>query len=262
MSRPRPRTSLTRDDPSAMERSFARSRSPCSTALARSCSSWIVSMTATAAAHGTGPPPNVDAWSPVANAISAGATTPRWEAPRQTLGERDHVGDDPRGGCREPVPAPTHAALHLVGDQQTASLPRERAHAAQVVIAQGMNPSLPQDRLEQDRGRGVVDRRLHRGQIVAGDVDEPIEQRLERRALRGLSRGGQRGDRSSVERPLERDDPRASATEPPLANELDRGLVRLRPGVAEEHPGLGKGQRRREELRQPRPADGSSTGCS
>ena len=53
-----------------------------------------------------------------------------------------------------------------------------------------MNPSLPENRLEQDRGRGFVDHRLHRGQIVAGDVDEPIEERLERRALRRLTRGG------------------------------------------------------------------------
>ena len=78
----------------------------------------------------------------------------------------------------------------------------------------------------------LVDRGRERLGVVARHGDEAGHERRERLLLVGLGRGRQRAHRAPVEGALEHDD---LAAAPALAGQLDRGLVGLGAGVAQEH---------------------------
>ena len=116
----------------------------------------------------------------------------------------------------------------------TSSAPRaaviSRA-AAQVALGRHDHAGLAEDRLEHDR-RGVgVDGGVQRGDVAVGHVRHPGRQRLERRPLGLLAGERQRAHGAAVEGVLGGHDVRAAG--PP--GHLERGLVRLGAGVAEQH---------------------------
>ena len=93
-------------------------------------SSSIASTTAQAAAHATGLPPKVEAWSPGTNAPAASVGDEQRadrQPVREPLRERDRVGAD-AGRCQaKNVAGAADAGLHLVEDEQRAELVGERA---------------------------------------------------------------------------------------------------------------------------------------
>jgi hypothetical protein len=109
-----------------------------------------------------------------------------------------------------------------------------------------VDPAFTLDRLDEDRRGAVTDRILERGGIVPRHHHEARHERLERLLLLALRRGRQRAERASVEGVLEHDD---LALRPVAAGELDRALVGLGAGVAEEH--LAADRKRRQPLGQP-----------
>ena len=102
-----------------------------------------------------------------------------------------------------------------------------------------MTPPLPLHRLHQHRAGAVPDGVVEGGGIVVAAVPEASRQRLEALVVLRLRGGGHRGEGAAVEPVVEGHDLallRAVAEARMLARELDRGLVRLRAGIAEEDP--------------------------
>ena len=156
----------------------------------------------------------------------------------ERLGQGHDVGLDPGVLVGPQAAGPTHAGLDLVEDQQRARGITELAQPRQVVLVGHVDAALALDRLHQDGGGAIVDRPFHRAQVVVGDVLEPRHERLEAVLVLGLAGGGDGGERPAVERVVGGDDLVPIGGQPllgVLAGELERGLVRLGPGVREEH---------------------------
>ena len=100
----------------------------------------------------------------------------------------------------------------------------------EVVGGRHDDAGLPLHRLEDDRGDGVVDGGRERGHVVVRHEGDVARQGLERLAVGGLGREGQRAHGAAVEGALGGDEPGAAGP----AGELERGLVGLGAGVAEE----------------------------
>ena len=117
-SRPRPRTS--RERPGRRQaRDLVAEQIAHGDARSSRSSSSIVASTASAAAHGTGPPPKVDAWSPAANARSAGPRARRSGSPPPSAFASDddvghHAGDARRTSQspHRPIPAWTSSTAN------------------------------------------------------------------------------------------------------------------------------------------------------
>src|SRR5207253_2289266 len=115
----------------------------------------------------------------------------------------------------------------------------EFPESGQVALVGHVDASLALNRLDQDGRRPAVDRPLHRPEVVVGYVLEAGHERLEAVLVLLLARRAEGGERPAVERVARRDDLVAVAREPllrVLPRELERGLVGLRPRVAEEDP--------------------------
>ncbi len=183
---------------------------------------------ARAAAPIGSPPPSAFA------SVSTSASTPAW--------------------CiASPVAAAAHAGLHLVGDEQRAALVAEpRAPARRYASSSGRTPPSPMTGSSSTAPTSAVIAASSALEIAGRHEPEPVHERLEGRALRGCPVAASVAYRASVERPLERDDRRLPARETVLARELDRGLVGLGAGVAEEDPRVGHGHQRGEPIREPR----------
>ena len=165
------------------------------------------------------------------------------QAVRERLGERDELRPHAellereeacRSGRRRSAPRRTRAARRA----RRRARPRRRGTPAR---AGSRRPRRAPARAARARRR--------RHAAACSDVDvvrrreaRAGQQRLERRALRRLARDGERADRPAVEALLERDHARLAGR---LARVLQRGLVRLGAGVAEER------LRAAEAIRQP-----------
>ena len=212
-------------------------------------SSSMTSSTASAPAQGTGPPPNVEPWSPGPNARSSramaapigrpfasafasvntsGVTSTPWNA--------NHVPVRPTPVCTSSNSSRAPRSSH--SRRASAGTRRQRDHAA-----------FAEHGLEQHRGRRVVDRRRQRVGVAGRDVDEALGQRLERHVLLRMPGRGQRRERPAVERAVQRDDLHAALRGAPTARDLQRRLVRLRARVAQEH--AAEPGQRRQPVRQP-----------
>ena len=96
----------------------------------------------------------------------------RGDAARQRLGARQDVGRDARVLVGEPLARAAHAGLDLVEDQEHAAAIAELAQAREVVGRRDVDPALALDRLDQDRGRLVVEHLGDRVEVVVGHVRE------------------------------------------------------------------------------------------
>ena len=111
-----------------------------------------------------------------------------------------------------------------------------------------MTPPSPSTGSSRMRPTSSTGRRAQRGDVVRLREARARQERLERRALRRLAGHRERARRSPVEALLEREHARLAGR---LARVLDRRLVRLGAGVAEERLRAAepRGERLRERLR-------------
>src|SRR5262249_11152061 len=134
-------------------------------------------------------------------------------------------------------PGAPESRLHLVEAEQRAEVVRELGSRGDELLLERDHSTLAEHRLEEDQpyvlGRAFVQRLdvVRRGELNAG------QQWLEGSALRRLSRGGERAGRPAVEAAFQRDHAVLAGC---LARVLQRGLVRLGPGVAEERLGAAE----------------------
>ena len=155
------------------------------------------------------PPPR-----PLASVTTSGSTRRR----RELVGE-------PRAGAAD-------AGLHLVEPEQGAVVAGDPLGGGEVAGGRDDDAGLALDRLEHDRGDVSSSTAASSAADVAvrheGDV---ARQRLERLAVGGLGGERERAHGAAVEGALGGDQPGAAGA----AGELERGLVGLGAGVAEEH---------------------------
>ena len=230
MSRPSPRTSVTRGSAASPSRIFWPSTVTCS----RSPSDSIVPMTASAAAHATGLPPNVVPWLPGSSRSPAAPTpmqAPIGKPPPRPLATVTTSGVIPADAVGEPPPGPAHAGLHLVEPEQRTVRVGDGAGGGEVALGRHDDAGLALHRLEQDRRGLVGDRGRERLGVAVRHEGHVAGQRQERRPVRLLGRQRERAHGPAVEAALGRDD--VGAAGPP--GELERRLVGLGAGVGDEH---------------------------
>ena len=154
------------------------------------------------------------------------------ESAADALRDRDRVGRDAGVLEGEPLPRAAGAGLDLVDDQQRAVPLGELARRLEVALGQVDHARLALDRLDEQRGDAVVERRLERLDRRVDELDT-AGHRQERLLHVRLAGEGERAHRAAVERVGEREDARARARPRVEARELERGLVGLGAGVAE-----------------------------
>ncbi len=153
------------------------------------------------------------------------------QAVRERLGKRHELRPDAELLEREEAAGAAHARLHLVEREQRAELLGQRRSRREERRLERDHAALAEHRLEEDQPDVVGRGRVQRVDVVRARETCTGHERLERRALRGLAGHGERARRPAVEALLERDHARLAGR---LARVLDRGLVRLGAGVAEE----------------------------
>src|SRR5216684_1225885 len=230
--RPRPRTSLPPRPWMAL-----CSTSPISAAWPTSPSRSMTVSTASAAAHASGLPPNVEPWSPGSKTSAFGAArqAPMGTPPPRPLASVITSGVMPWCWCanQRPVrPSPVCTSSRM--SSKPCSSHHLRTPARYPGFA-GMTPISPitgSSITATARARGGFDG----VEVVVSDVDEPFRQGLEGIRVFGLPPGRDGSEGAAVERAERRDDRvRAVAIAgAPLACDLDRGLVGLGAGVAQE----------------------------
>ena len=178
----------------------------------------------------------------------------------ERLREGDHVRDEPPFPLVGEQPSgPAESALDLVEHQQRTMRPAALGDRREEAVLGRHHAPLPLDRLHEHRAGVVPDGLVEGGGVVVAAVPEASRQRPEALLVLRLRGGGHRGEGAAVEPSMKGHDLallRAVAEARMLARELDRGLVRLRPGVAEEDPVgerrlaqlLGKAHRRLHEV--------------
>ena len=203
----------------------------------------MVRITARAAAQLTGLPPKVVPCEP--GREQAGGRAEREagadrQAAAEALGQRDDVRLDAVGLVREPVPGAADAGLHLVEHQQRAGGGADLPGRGQVAGRRDDHAVLALDRLEDDHG-GLARSRppASAAGVAVRHVGDLARQRPERVRLGRLAGQRQRAHGAAVEAALGGHHVGA-AGEP---GQLERGLVGLRAGVAEQHPAGPAGQR-------------------
>ncbi len=155
----------------------------------------------------------------------------------EPLGHRHHIGCDAVVLMREKRSSAAHPGLHLVEDQQRAVPGSDIARRRQIAIGRHHDAALPHDRLQENRSGVVTDRGRQRVGVAVGHVGDVAGQRRERRLLTRLAGQSQGAHRPAVETTLRRNQFRAAGQ----PGQLERRLVGLGAGVAEQHPGLGVG---------------------
>jgi hypothetical protein len=139
----------------------------------------------------------------------------------------------------EPASGATEPRLHLVDEQQRLALRAQLSDRLQVCRWRGDDTAFTLHRFQHHCADTLVHRRGQRLDVEVRDLAEAIGQRLERLLLLRLAGRGQGGERAAVERAIGRDNVEALGAAVGLAvtaRELDGALVRLGPGVGEEHP--------------------------
>src|SRR3989454_6452412 len=157
------------------------------------------------------------------------------EASRQGLRDRDHTRHDAHRLVGEERSGAPQAALHLVEDEGGAARVAQLAQPRQPRGIDRMHATFPLHRLDDHRTRLLASGAhspLGGGAVAERDDRDSRDERLEGAAVLGTVRRGERREQAPVEPAAERHDPRLPR---PLAGELEGRLVRLRPGVAEEH---------------------------
>ena len=153
----------------------------------------------------------------------------------ERLCNRDDVGADRLVLEGEPPAGTAEPGLHLVENEQDATLVTQAPHGGEIAGRRDHDARLALDRLEENgHNRFGISRLLESGEIAIGDAAESLWERLEGLVLFRLAGGGERRQRASMERAEGGDDDVAI----PAANsarELDGALVCLRAGVREEH---------------------------
>src|SRR4029078_6043651 len=178
--------------------------------------------------------------------------------------DRHDVGPDPRPLVREPLAGAAHAALDLVEHQQPAVLVADAADLPEVLDRRRPDAAFALDHLEEDGDdvRIRATEALDRADVVERDANEPLDERAEAGLDLGVAGRRQRRQRASVERAFVDDDlrPLDAAVVAELARDLERSLVRLEPGVAEEDVAQARelAQLRGELLLERNPATGHS----
>ena len=184
----------------------------------------------------------------------------------EALGERHHVGLDAGPLVREPLAGAAHAALHLVEHQQPAVLVADAAHflAGTRSSSAGcrLRPGSPRGRRRRRSGcvaRDLLDRR----DVVERHAHEALDQRAEAGLDLGVAGGRQGRDRAAVEGRFVDDDlgPLDALVVAELARDLERRLVGLEAGVAEERRWSGPTARTAWRRAAPAAARGSSSSC-
>ena len=245
---PRPRTSATPGQPRQPRARYVPTRS----ALSIRPSATIASSTASAAAATGGEPPKVVAWSPGAKPSSTARATsaPIGRPEPRPLASVTASGSTPSRrnasqAPQRPMPVCTSSQISSAS-LGVAQLARRRQEAG----VQRVHAALALHRLDQHGGGARADGGPQGVEVVGRHVREARRQRLERLLLRSRPGGRQRAVRAAVERALEADDlvlVRPAARPAAAARELDRRLVRLGAGVAEERAAVA-GRSAREPL--------------
>ena len=235
---PMMRISRTRPGSSArIASNWSRNRSPMAAPRSSRPSASMVSMAASAARQAIGLPPKVEACIP---GLSTAATdgraiiTPGRDPAGQGLGAGQDVGHDAFVLVREPFAGTAHAGLDLVEDQEHAAPVAQPPQPREIAGRRDVDPPLALDRLDQNRGRLVVEHRGDRLEVVVRNIDEAGNHRLEPDVVLGLGGGRQCGVGPAVEPSLHRDDLEAPLLVTEGPGQLDGGLVGLGPAVAEE----------------------------
>ena len=132
------------------------------------------------------------------------------------------------------------AALHFVEHEQPVVLVADRAQPRQVIRMADVDAAFTLDQLHQhgDDIAVACGHAAHRFEVVERNSDEAREeQRLETRLRFAAAGRRERRDRASVERFIHDDDRGGldAFLMPVKARELDRRLVRLASGIAEEN---------------------------
>ena len=139
---------------------------------------------------------------------------------------------------REQAPGAAHAGLHLVEQEQNALLVGERAQILEEAPGDLAHAALAHDRLDQDSGRFIADRRLDGVDVERSHLVEAVDRRSEAFEMLGLAAGSDRGERPAMEGAVEGDEPVAlgrAMLEVIAARCLDRAFDRLGAGIGEEH---------------------------
>ena len=108
----------------------------------------------------------------------------------EPLGQGDDVGDDAGLGVREPGAGAADAGLHLVDPEQRAVPGRDLPGGGEEPGGRHDHAGLALQRLDDHRGRGVVDGRGEGVRVAVRHERDVARQRLERLAV-----GGLRGER-------------------------------------------------------------------
>ena len=135
----------------------------------------------------------------------------------------------------EPGARAADAGLDLVEDQQCAVLGGELSRATQEAVWQIEHAGLALDRLDEDRGNGVIHRRFE-GRDGRVDVLDAGQQRLEGFAQRRFAGERKRSHRASVKGVDEGKNAGATTVATIEPRELDRRFDRLCPGIGEKYP--------------------------
>ena len=184
----------------------------------------------------------------------------RHRARGDALGEGDHVGHDAVALGREGVAEPAEAGDDLVEDQQDAVLVADRAQPLQVALGRGQHAGRARHRLDDHGGdgRGVVQR--DDALELVGEMRAPVRLALAEGLVLAvvggrqvIDAGQQRAEEFAVvDDAADRNAAEADAVIAALApdqagarafaahvvigeRDLERGVDRLRAGVAEEH---------------------------
>ena len=186
-------------------------------------------------------------WSPGTNTAATSLLRPHGadgEPVAHRLGHRDDVGHDTGVFEAEPLTGAGEAGLHLVDHHQQATLVAQRTDPSEVLGVGRDHTAFALHRLDQHRRHRRIDRRLERGEVAERHVTEAVGHREERLVLGRLAGRRQRRQRAAVEAAVGAHHHVATAAAE-LAGQLQRGLVGLGAGVAEEHLALVAGGLRR-----------------
>ena len=159
-------------------------------------------------------------------------------AAAQALGQGHHVRRDAVVLVREPAAGPAETGLNLVEDQQDVLRVAPLAHAPQVARRRRDDADLPHYGLEHHSDCLAGGCGLDGVEVVISHMHESAGQRPERIGVFLLAAGGHRRQRASVKGAGGGDDLERTVAVPgtPLPRDLDRSLIGLGAGVAEEDP--------------------------